>query len=499
MRRISKARKNSVSHYSNIKKGFSERLTSYKAKSKVAYGKVMDKAEKRPLVTFLLLIFILLGLIAISNFINKPAPTAEETAIPQKEVKVYSIGTTPKITVQAVVEKSGVIKVVSLGAGVVQSINVEVGQDVTKGTTLVSMSTNYQGGNVFSVQRQLAQVQYKNVLDTFKTQNELIDKQRELAEKQDENSDELRKISNDSLSSSRSLIELNNSILSTLEAQQTDLENTNVNGANDQAILQTKQLRSQLQAANNQLNSGLDNAEYSGSDDNPPAEMSNISKEIAIKQLEVQKKALELNKEVSRLSVVLAQINEAIMYPASPVAGKVERIYVRVGQAVNPGTPIAQISGDSNSLIAVALLSRETADAISKSRVSTLHFGSESYEAAPFYVSTDATDGKLYTAQFAIPEEFASRISDKEYILVEIPIDLPNTGSAIPFIPIDSVFQTQDASFVFVAKDGKAQSKKIEIGNVVGRYVEVKKGLSEGDQLILDRNVISGDPVKITN
>lgn len=485
--------------FKKSKKTTSTAASSVNSKRKDYYSRGMKRVEKRPLLSFLGLLLILLGLIVLSNFINRPAPEAEETTIPTKEVQAYSIGSSPKLTVQAVVEKSGVIKVVALGPGVVQSINVEVGQEVDRGTNLVSMSTNYQGGNAFSVQRQLAQAQYNNVKETFDTQNEVIDKQKELAQKQDENSDELRKITNDSLGSTRSLIDLNNSVLSSLEAQQAELEATNVNGANDAAILQTKQLRAQFLGANNQLDSGLKNSEFSAGNENPQAEMSDLTRDLTLKQLDMQKKALELNKEVSRLSVVLAQISEAIMYPSSPVAGKVERIYVREGQAVNPGTPIAQISGSSDSLIAVALLSRDMADAISRSMVSTLHFGNETYEAAPFYVSTDATDGRLFSAQFAIPAQYAKSITDREYILIEIPIDFPETGSAIPFIPIDAVFQTQDDAFVFVAKDGKAQSKKVTLGNVVGRYVEVKEGLSDGDQVILNRNVIAGDPVKVQN
>lgn len=474
-------------------------VVSANSHRKSAYDKSMKTAGKHPIALFLVLLGSLLLLIILNNYLVKPKATTEETTIPQKEVQVYSIGATPKITVQAMVEKSGVIKVVSLGSGVVQNINVEIGQEIGKGTNLVSMSSNYQGGNAFSVQRQLAQTQYKNVMDTYDTQKDIINKQKELASKQDENSDELRSITDQSLGSTRSIIELNNSILTSLETQQTELENTNVNGANDSAILQLKQLRSQYLSANNQLQSGLNNSVYASSGENPPAEMSNISKEIATKQLELQEKALALNKEVSRLSVVLTQINEAIMFPSSPVSGTVERIYVKQGQAINPGTPIAQISGNSKSLIAVALVSRETASAVSRSVVSTLHFGNETFESVPFFVSSEATDGQLLSAQFAIPEEFNSKVSDKGYILVEIPIDLPQTGSAIPFIPIDSVFQTQDDAFVFIVKNGIAESRKVELGTVVGRFVEIKEGLNEGDQVILNRNVIAGDPVKVSN
>ncbi len=390
-------------NYLNTRKRLSPRLNSVNGKGKAYYKKFIGHAEKRPVTTFSGLLLMLLGLIIISNVINKPKTAATEISLPTKKVEVYTIGQSPKITVQAQVEKSGIIRIVSLGAGVVQSINVEVGQVVGAGTNLISMSTNYQGGNVFSVQRQLAGTQYKNAKDTYKTNVELIDKQKELAEKSDQNADELRNISNQSLESARSLIGLNNEILTTLEAQQADLEASNVGGANDAAILQTKQLRSQLMSGNSQLEAGLRVSEYSGATDKIPAEISNLSKDIALKQLEIQKKALGLNLEVTRLSLTLAQINESLMYPASPVAGVVERIFVREGQVLSPGMPIAQVSGTSESLIAVAFLNREIAQGVGQASASTLHVGNESFESVPFYVSKEATDGSLYTAQYSIP------------------------------------------------------------------------------------------------
>lgn len=499
MKLFSNIRRQLFSFKKRISKKIGPIFTSVNLKRKKYYAKFIKRANKKPISTFIAILFILLVLIVISNILTKPKEEAKETTLTTKSVETYIIGESPKIVVQAKVEKSGVIKIVSLGSGVVQSINVEVGQEVSKGTNILSMSTNYQGGNIFSAQRQLAQVQYKNVLDTYNTQRDLINKQREIAEKSDQNSDRLREISNDSLESTRGLITLNNEILSTLEQQQQDLESTNVGGANDQAILQTKQLRSQLQSGNQQLQNALRNSEYSGSNDNPPAQLSDLTREITIKQLDIQRKALDMNKEVSRLSVVIAQINEALMYPSTPFGGTIERIYVKEGQAINPGAPIAQISGNSQSLKAVAYLSREMAQTISQAEPSNVIFGNEVYTAVPFFVSTDATDGNLYTAQFAVPEEFNNKVQDGEFITIEIPVAFPKTGSTIPFIPVDSVFQTQDQAYVFVVENGKAQSKKISLGQVIGRYVEVLNGLSNSDQVILNRNVINGDPVKVKN
>lgn len=459
----------------------------------------MSRVQKKPISTFLGLLLILLALIVVSNVISRPKKSSTETSLPVKEVQVYAIGTSPKISVQAQVEKSGVVKVVALGAGVVQNIGVEVGQEVSQGTNIVSMSTNYQGGNAFSIQRQLAEAQYKNVTDIYRVQKDLILKQVDLAKKADENSDKLREISNNSTSSTQSLIDLNNNILDTLSSQQTDLETSNVGGANDAAILQIKELRSQLLAGNNQLQLGLKNTQYSGSDDNPPAQMSNLTKDTAIEQLYIQQKALDLNKEVSRLSLILAQVAEATMYPSAPINGTVERVYVKVGQVVSPGTPLVQISGNSKSLIAIAFLSREMAEGISRSGVSSLHVDQYIFDSVPFYVSNEVTDGQLYTAEFAIPEAFSSKLTDKGYITIDIPVDFPKTGGAVPFVPMDSVFQTQDSAYLFVVKNGKAESRVIKLGNVLGSFVEVRDGLKDSDRVILNRNVIAGDPVKISN
>jgi multidrug efflux pump subunit AcrA (membrane-fusion protein) len=484
---------------SNSRKLVGPRVQFVNSKRKAYSRRLLGYAERKPITAFLSLLLILLGLILLSNFINRPKETEEESRIPTKEVQVYTIGTAPKVAVQAQIEKSGVIRVVALGAGVVQSINVEVGQEVGQGANLVSMSTNYQGGNALSVGRQIAQAQLRNVKDTYKANQEIIAKQRELATKADENADEMREITNRSLESTRSLVDLNNEILTTLTDQQEQLENTNVGGANDQAILQTQQLRAQLMAGNSQLESALRNAEYAGSGEEPPAQISNLTRDVTMKQLDIQERALKLNLEVSKLNVLVAQINEAIMFPSSPVNGVVERIFVREGQAVNPGTPLVQVSGSSENLMAVALLNRELAEGVSRAQVSTIRVGSTTFESAPFYVSSEATDGQFYTAQYQIPSEFNSQLTDRGYVTIEVPVDFPKTGSSIPFIPIDSVFQTQDDAFVFTAENGKTRSKRVKLGQVLGRFVEVTSGLNDSDRVILNRNVIEGDPVKVVN
>ena len=208
MNLLSKFRKSWDGFFARFKKGAGKKVKVVNKKRKEVYSGTMKKVERRPVLAFLALLLILFGLILISHYVNRPAGNTEEISTPAKEVQVYDIGTSPSITIQAVVEKSGVIKIVSLGSGVVSSINVVPGQEVGKGANLIQLASNYQGGNAPGVQAALAYAQYKNVTETFDTQKEIITKQRELALKSDENSQELRDISGESISSTQSLIDL---------------------------------------------------------------------------------------------------------------------------------------------------------------------------------------------------------------------------------------------------------------------------------------------------
>ena len=116
----------------------------------------------------------------------------------------------------------------------------------------------------------------------------------------------------------------------------------------------------------------------------------------------------------------------------------------------------------------------------------------------PDFVSHEATDGQLYSVIFTVPKQYHKNLTDGEYIRVELAIGVPDTGKSVPFIPIDSVFQTLDEAIVYVVDGNKAKSKNIVLGQVIGGEVEVE-GLTEGDQVILNRNILAGDKVTISN
>ncbi len=454
--------------------------------------KVESVVERRPLSSFFVVLLILLILIIVSNFLNKPQSTAEEVKVKPKEVQIYKIGTAPKVSAQAQIEKTGVITITALMSGVINEINTSEGMKVGRGANLIWMTNNYQGGNIFSLQRQMAATQYQNTLDTYNTQKDIIFKQRDIAAKTKSNSDELRGITDDSIDETKSLISLNEDIVDSLSSSIDELEDS---GADESAVRGQKQLLSQILAGLNQARAALRQSEYQVKSDKPPAKLAELQYDITVRQLDLQERALNLGVEIGRLQLQIAQVNEASMHPVAPISGVVQKVHVRLGQAVNPGQALVTIAGDAGELNAVAYVPQSMAQSISRIESSFLYIGTNKISATPVFISTEATQGNLYAVKFVIPAEYYANVTDKSFIRVEIPIGYADTTASIPFIPLDSVYQSKEKAYVFVNEKGVAKNRSLILGEVFGQFVRVDSGLRDGDKIILNRNVIEGDQV----
>ena len=450
---------------------------------------------RHPILSVVITLLLLLGLIAAQSAMRKPQPQ-KEVQKPARTVDIFSIGQAPRIKAQAQIEKSGVIKIVAQTSGVVQQIPVKEGQAISQGQNLAYISTSYGGGSTLSVQREIAQKQYANAKDTYDEQKDLIARQREIAEKSDTNTDELRSISAKSIDESKSLLTVNTDILNNLNQDIAQLEATNSADVNRSSIQALKQSKTVYQSTANSLASSIRNLEYSSDSDGVQAELANLNKDVALKQLAIQEKALTLSRDVSYLQFQLASINESLAYPASPCFGVVEKVHVKFGDVVSPGMTLFTISTTDKSALAVALVSYDVASQVSILEPSVLLVGSQTVSVMPSYVSQEATDGVLYSIYYAIPEQLVQRATEGGYIEVEIPVGNAGTTSVVPYIPLDAIHQTQDGAYVYLAKKNRVAATKVKLGTVYGQYVEVLDGIRAADHVILDRNVIDGDQIK---
>lgn len=471
--------------------------TSVFAKFKNIFKRIYKRAlitiERKPLLSFFSILSLLFAFIIIGNILRSPPPIRPKAPI-IKEVSTYQIGAAPKIILNGQVEKSGVISITSIMGGVVQNIYVKEGDRVYKGQWLIGLSTNYQGGNALTLARQLAQKQNQLVEDNYPSQKDLIRSQKDLANEQINNADKIRDITSKSIDDTQNLINLNGDIISTLDANISGSEASS--SGNPDLILTMKQMKSQFESANLQLNNSIRNARYQSDANSPVNNLGNINKDIALKQLDIQDKALDLNREISKIQLQLAEVNEASMYPSAPFAGTVEKIQVKEGQNITAGSLLTVLSGTKNAILKVTVLTtKDIAQKVSRLEESSIRIGSKTIQAFPDYVSHEAVQNDLYSIIYQLPNDQYQNATDKSLVSVEVPVGYPDTPSSVPYVPMDAVYQTEEGASIFVMEKGKAVNRPVKLATVTGRYVQVSEGLSQGDTVILDRNIVAQDLV----
>lgn len=457
------------------------------------YKAVTTFIKRRPLGSFFIALGLLFLVIVIGHILSQPKPVIAQKPQPI-QVTLYSIGTAPKATFQAEIEKAGVITINAQASGIVQSISVKEGSTISKGDQLLSLSSNYQGGNALGVSAQIAQAQNQNVQDSYSEQQDAIAKQQDIANDTYNSYTEQQAIASQSANNTNALISANQTVLNTLNQQLTTDQNNSV--PSPTTMPEESEINT-LQGEQNTLEASLANLQQQTNSSNPPGQLAITQRDLTLEQLDIQAKSLTLNKQVTALQAQLAEVNADTMLPVSPVDGVVDRVFVRAGQQVSQGTELAVISAKEGSAQTIAVVSvpQEIAQNISRLEPSDIYINENSYQMKPFYISNDATNGLLYSVFYTIPTALTNLVTDGEYIPVNIPINSANSGNTIPFVPIDAVYQTSDSNYLLVDENGKAVSRKISLGNVFGSFVEVTSGLETGDQVILDRNVIAGDKV----
>lgn len=476
-----------------MKEKVSQLLSGAKNRSQTVYTYIKHDIRRRPLFNFFLALIILFFVI-FANSILTAIPAEKETTPAKKLVQTFSVGKSSELTVQGTVEKEGIITISAQTAGVVQSVRVTEGDSVNKGSVLTNLSTNYQGDNAPGVSSAIAQKQYQNTLETYPIQLDLISRQRDIATASAANTDELRKINEQSKGDTQGIIDINNTLLDNLNIQINTLHQQGLPDSDPQLVALLGQ-KTQLLSAQAQLNAAQRQANYATDTKNPPTTLANLQKEITMKQLDLQEKGVKLGKDIARLQASLAAIGASVMNPASPISGTVQQIAVHVGESVSPGQTIAIISSPDAKTTVTVSLPQSIAGSISEVTPSTLILGNQTYKTLPRFVSTDSVNGTLYAAIYDIPANLTTHLTNNESIMVTIPV-VKEVESIDPFVPLDSVYQTVDSAYVYVLRNGKAVSTKVDLGNVYGGYVEVLRGVSDGDHVILSRTVINGDEVR---
>lgn len=182
----------------------------------------------------------------------------------------------------------------------------------------------------------------------------------------------------------------------------------------------------------------------------------------------------------------------------SPIAGTVIDIFVKRGQTVTTSTPTVSVAtiGDLELIVRVP---ERYAQAVTQTAVGKVHFdvlGDRTFEARvkrlqpvidPVSRSKEVVFGIPYSTAAIEPGMFGS---------VELVNEQIEDAVIVPF---ETIVQETDRNYVFVAENGKAVKRPVEIGLLAGEMVQIRSGLSGGESVVTTGQgfLENGSPISI--
>ncbi len=341
------------------------------------------------------------------------------------------------LTTQAKVTDKGVVTVVAQTAGVVQRVNVTEGKKVRRGQQLASLSSNYQGANSSALQLELAKKNWLMTHANFWDQEKLDDIN----------------------------YELNQNVAWTTRWETNGGSGTHGNG---DAYTVYK---------------GLQNAEV-----------------LQIGE-QMTQRGQQLSLDKAESDYFAAQIAASLMYPATPVAGSVEKVNVKVGDIVQAGSVIAIIKSDAGAVKLELSVPENVIRNLSLTAPAWFEYDGRRYDVTLDFFPTTPTTGNSYYLTMTLDPEVAALLPNGTYVDINLPLDTRQDGRLL--LPLNAVYQTQTAAYVYViAFDDQrqpiAKQKRVTLGPVIGTLVSVESGLDNGDQVILNNTLMDGEHVSYT-
>lgn len=166
----------------------------------------------------------------------------------------------------------------------------------------------------------------------------------------------------------------------------------------------------------------------------------------------------------------------------SPIAGTVVAQHIVRGQGVAPGNELFEIV-DTSRVWVFANLSIEQARKFKEGDVGTiLPKGGESVTAPLTYLAPVADETtRTIRVRFEVANQ-QHRLKPREYVDVQLLIPSAPTLA----IPVSALTTVDNVRGVFVQRETRYAFVPIEVGREGGGWVEVRKGLTAGEQVVVD-------------
>lgn len=196
--------------------------------------------------------------------------------------------------------------------------------------------------------------------------------------------------------------------------------------------------------------------------------------------------------EISK--AVLAEVNERLKRAVirSPMAGVLNDLLIEPGEFVTTGTPVAEIMEVDRLKVIVNVPERDVVHVRVGQDARVVVDAIDGFELpGKVYFINVCGDQKCRTFRTEILADNTQRRA-RAGLIARVILRRGVIEQAI-MIPLASVIPTETGYQVYIVQDGKAVSRKIEIGLIVGDRVQAKTGLEADDKLIIDGHRMVGD------
>lgn len=189
----------------------------------------------------------------------------------------------------------------------------------------------------------------------------------------------------------------------------------------------------------------------------------------------------------------------------APITGRVMRVVTESEQVVQAGTPLMELGDPTDLEIVVELLSRDAVRVEPGAPATIEGWGGPVLNArveridpaAVTKVSALGIEEQRTTVVLSLldPPQVWARLGHGYRVVARIVLW---EGKDLVTVPMSAVFRQGESWAVFVAADGKAALRLIELGERNSDYAEVKTGLGEGEAVIVHPSDTVSDGTGIT-
>ncbi|MFZ1654647.1 MAG: hypothetical protein WBO92_02705 [Candidatus Moraniibacteriota bacterium] len=144
------------------------------------FRSLFARLEKRPVVSFIVVLAVLFGVIALASTLRAPDEALAPPAPTAKTSLLFVAGADEsRMSVSARVKKSDTIDIVALVPSIVQSLAVRPGQNVVSGQSVAILTADYASG-VAALSEERAALQTSLTERSYQLEKEIIDLQKKI-------------------------------------------------------------------------------------------------------------------------------------------------------------------------------------------------------------------------------------------------------------------------------------------------------------------------------